>query len=104
MGTPPEDRPLSALPSVRARVLAFAAIAVAGVAGALIGAAIVNVGCRGDCSTPSGIGAIVGALAAAGGVAVISTLVLRAMGEWRTIQGTTGDAGPDDEGSDPPGR
>ena len=83
---PSEERPLSALPSTRARALAFAAILVAGISGALIGSSFVNLQCEGDCSTPSGIGGLVGALAGAGGVAVVAVLVLRAMGEWRTIR------------------
>jgi len=42
--------------------------------------------CQGDCATPDAIGALVGALIGAGGVAVVVVLALRAMGEWRTIQ------------------
>ncbi len=80
-----EQRPLSALPSVRARALAFVAILVAGVCGGLIGASLVNIQCEGNCATPSGISAVFGALVCAGGVAIVSVLVLRAMGEWRTI-------------------
>jgi hypothetical protein len=79
-------RPLSALPSVRARVLAFFAIVVAGVAGGLIGYAFVKLQCHGNCSTPDGLGGLVGAALAAGGVAVIAVLTLRAMGEWKTIK------------------
>jgi hypothetical protein len=71
---------------VAARALAFAAIIVGGVCGALIGYAVVRVQCSGDCSVPNGLGALGGAVFAAGGVAVIATLVLRAMGEWRTIK------------------
>ncbi len=86
---PPSDqRPLSALPSSRARALAFVAILVAGICGGLIGSSFVNLQCRGNCSTASGIGALVGALAAAGGVAVVAVLVLRAMGEWRATSGS----------------
>jgi hypothetical protein len=70
---------------VGARVAAFAAIVVAGLAGALIGDAFVGLSCAGGCSTGQGIGALVGAVLSAGGVAVVSVLVLRAMGEWRTI-------------------
>ena len=80
-----EQRSLSALPSVRARVVAFAAIAVAGICGALIGASFVGLQCRGDCTTPSGLGAIVGALFSAGGVGIVAALTLRAMGEWRQL-------------------
>ena len=81
----PEDAP-TALPPVKARVLAFAAILVAGLLGALIGYGIVDVQCTGNCGTATGVGAVVGAVVGAGGVAVVSVLVLRAMGEWRRIQ------------------
>ncbi len=80
------SRPISALPSVQARILAFAAIVVAGVSGGLIGFSAVKVGCQRNCATPEGVGGVVGAVMAAGGVAVIAVLVLRAMGEWRTIK------------------
>src|SRR5437868_5314215 len=82
----PHDRPLSALPSVRARVLAFLAILVAGAAGALIGYSFVDLQCHGACSTPRGIGGLVGGTLGATGVAVVAVLTLRAMGEWRTIK------------------
>jgi hypothetical protein len=64
-------------------VVAFAAIVVAGLCGLLIGKALVDVQCKGDCSTAAGVGALAGALVGAGGVAVVAVLVLRAMGEWR---------------------
>lgn len=83
---PTNDRPLSALPSVRARVLAFAAILVAGIVGGLIGYGFVDLQCDGDCATPNGLGALVGGVFFAGGVAVVSVLTLRAMGEWRRIR------------------
>jgi len=67
-------------------VLAFLAILVAGVCGALIGSSLSRVGCTGNCGTSEGVGAVVGASIAAIGVAVIAVLVLRAMGEWRTIK------------------
>ena len=81
----PSERPVSALPSRQARAVAFAAIIVAGVCGALIGYSFVNIQCHGDCTTPEGGGAIIGAIIAAVGVAVVAVLVLRAMGEWKTI-------------------
>lgn len=77
---------ISALPSTRARLLAFVAIILAGVVGGLIGSAFVSLQCTGDCTTPAGIGFLVGALMAAGGVAVVAVLTLRAMGEWRRIR------------------
>ena len=82
----PPEHPESSLPSVRARMAAFAAILVAGASGALIGYGVVNVDDPHSTSTARGVGAIVGAVVAAVGVAVVSVLVLRAMGEWRTIQ------------------
>ncbi len=89
-------KPISALPSVQARILAFGAILVAGVCGGLIGYSAVKVACKGprttaaavvkNCATPEGVGGVAGAVMAAVGVAVISVLVLRAMGEWRSIR------------------
>ncbi len=83
--TSPEG-PESALPPVGARVLAFAGILLGGACGALIGWAVVDVQCTGDCSTARAVGAFVGGAVAALGVAVVAVLALRAMGEWRTIQ------------------
>jgi hypothetical protein len=83
----PDGRPISSLPSVKARVLAFGSILVAGICGALIGNSIVALGCHGSgCTTDEGIGTVVGGVIAAVGVAVVAVLVLRAMGEWRTIK------------------
>ena len=81
-----DERPLSALPSPLARGIAFAAIVVAGVCGALIGWSFVDLQCEGDCTTPGGIGALVGGVSAALGVAVVAVLTLRAMGEWRRLK------------------
>lgn len=82
----PDDRRLSALPSARARVLAFVAIIVAGLAGGVIGWSFVGLQCKGNCTTPSGIGAVVGGGITAGGVAIVAVLGLRAMGEWRRLE------------------
>jgi hypothetical protein len=81
----PSPRPPAptSLPPTGARVLAFLAILVAGVCGGLIGWAITDL--QVDSSAANGVGALVGAVIAAGGVAVIAVLVLRAMGEWRTV-------------------
>ncbi len=76
----------SALPSRLARALGVLAILVAGGAGGLIGWALVDVQCSGDCSTATSAGGLIGALAAAAGTAVVVVLVLRAMGEWRELQ------------------
>jgi len=76
------DGPASAAPSVGSRILAFAAILVAGVCGGVIGYAFIDLQCEGDCGVQTGLGALVGSVGAAIGVAVIAVLTLRAMGEW----------------------
>lgn len=83
---PAPDRPLTALPSTRARVFAFAAILLAGACGGLIGWSVTTLQCTGDCSTAGALGGMVGALFAAAGVAVVAVLALRAMGEWKRIR------------------
>ena len=83
MNTPEPDRPLSALPSVGVRIGAFVAILVSGLAGGLIGYSLVELQCEGDCAVPKGIGVLVGAVMAAGGMAIVAVLVMRALGEWR---------------------
>ncbi len=75
--------PATALPSVGARVLAFVLILVAGAAGGFIGYSFVDLQCEGDCSVANGLGALVGAAMGAFGVAVVTVLALRAMGEWK---------------------
>jgi hypothetical protein len=78
-------RPLSALPSIRARIIAFVGICVAGLAGASIGFSMVDVQCSGSCAVPNGIGMFIGALIGAAGMSVVAVLVLRALGEWREL-------------------
>jgi hypothetical protein len=62
------------------------AILLGGLAGGLIGYTLVKLQCSGSCDTPKGIGLLVGALVAAGGMSVVAVLVLRAVGEWRQIE------------------
>lgn len=76
--------PPSGAPPLGARLLAFGAILVAGVCGGLIGFGFTDLQCTGSCNTQKGIGALVGSVAAAVGVAIIVVLTLRAMGEWAT--------------------
>ena len=80
------DRPLSALPSPAARVLAFVAILFGGAAGGVIGYTLVDLQCDGDCAVPLGLGAFFGSVSAAIGMSVVAVLVLRALGEWREIE------------------
>ena len=63
--------------------MATAAILLAGACGGLIGYALVDVSCSGDCGWQLGLGTFVGAVACAAGVAVVVALTLRAMSEWR---------------------
>lgn len=83
---PAEHDSLSALPPPAARVAAFVAICVGGVAGGLIGYSLVRLQCDGDCGLPLGIGILVGAVVAAAGMSIVAVLVLRAVGEWRDLQ------------------
>ena len=116
----PAASPISALPPPGARLLAFAAILVAGVCGGLIGWSVTDLQCGNDkpvrinavqggdaptttvaddgddggCDVAAGLGGVVGAVIGAGGTAVIAVLVLRAMGEWRRNLEESG-GGPD---------
>jgi hypothetical protein len=69
--------------SFAALVAAFVAVVVGGLCGALIGYGLVGIDCVGNCGTPKGIGAVVGGVFGAVGVAVVAVLVLRAFAEWR---------------------
>ena len=80
-------RALSALPSVGARVVAFIGILIAGFAGALIGFSLIDLQCQGSCDVPNSIGLVSGAVISAAGMSVVVVLVLRAVGEWRELDG-----------------
>lgn len=71
------------MPSRVARVVAFASVLVAGLAGGTIGFALVDVQCTGECAVPSGVGMLIGSVSFAAGMSVVAVLGLRAMGEWR---------------------
>lgn len=86
MGNVPDPTDsLSALPSTAARVMAFISILIGGLAGGLIGYSLVDVQCDGDCGLPLGLGILIGSVLSAGGTAIVSVLVLRALGEWREM-------------------
>lgn len=76
------------------RALAIASIVVAGVCGALIGFAFTDLQCDGDCDLLIGVSTLIGAVVAAGGVAIVAVLTLRAMDEWETGRRDDGTAGP----------
>ncbi len=80
----PSRGPESALPPVGARILAFVAVLVGGVAGGTIGYAFGDLG--GSSTLVTGLLLLGGAVLAAGGVAVVAVLTLRALGEWETIR------------------
>ncbi len=80
-----DERPLSALPSPLARAVAFVSILIGGLAGAVIGFALVDIQYSGEADWPRGLGVVIGAAVAAGGTAIVAVLVLRALGEWRDI-------------------
>jgi len=92
LGPPPQPPPT--LPGRAAYLLAFAATALAGVFGGIIGWGVTDIGCEGDCGATVTVGTLVGALGAAVGVGVVSALVLRAMAEWHRQQA---DAAADDD-------
>jgi hypothetical protein len=66
-----------------AALAAFLAVVAGGLSAAAIGFGLVSIDCTGDCGTAEGIGAIVGGLVGAVGVAIVAVLVLRATAEWR---------------------
>jgi hypothetical protein len=74
-------------PTPLARVVAFSVIALAGACGALIGWAVADLQCEGSCTGQTGIGALIGGIMAAGGVAVIAVLALQALAEWQAQEG-----------------
>ncbi len=74
----------SAEPSKSSQFLAFGSILLGGLCGGLIGFAFTDLQCSGNCSGWSGMGGLIGALVGAGGVGIVSILVLRAMNEWKT--------------------
>lgn len=80
--------PVSALPSVLARVVAFISIFVGAGAGGMIGHTFADLG--GFSSLMIGFLTFASMLLGAGGVAVVAVLTLRAFGEWETIRGGTG--------------
>ena len=57
----------------------------AGICGGLIGWKVTDLSMTGDSQLVPGLVGLLGAAFAAGGVAIVSVLVLRAMGEWNTI-------------------
>ena len=86
-GRAPSSAPTATapLPSPAARAFAVVFILVAGLCGGLIGYAVADLQTT-DAPILVGLGALLGAVIAAGGVAVVAVLALRAMAEWETVQ------------------
>jgi len=82
----------SAEPSKSSQFLAFGSILLGGLCGGLIGFAFTDLQCSGSCTEWSGMGALIGALVGAGGVGIVSILVLRAMNEWKAKSDHQNDA------------
>ena len=80
-GRAADDNPPPMLPSRRAFMLAFAAVVVAGILGGIIGYGVADVGSHSDAARLAGT--LIGSVVAAGGVGIVTVLVLRAMAEWR---------------------
>lgn len=76
----------SAAPPLVARLVAVAAILVAGLCGGLIGFAVMDLQCTDGCTTTAGFVGVGSAIIAAGGVAIVSVLTLRAMSEWEATE------------------
>ena len=77
----------TAHPSTLARVLTVASVLVAGACGGLIGWAVADLQCSGDCAVQTGLGGLIGAGLAAAGTALICVLAVQAMAEWREQEG-----------------
>jgi len=78
--------PTTATPPLLGRILATAAIIIAGLCGGLIGYAVTDLQCNDGCQTLASVVGVGAALGAATGVAIVSVLSLRAMSEWEATQ------------------
>ena len=83
-----EDKPIGrdappTMPSRTAFLLSFLSVVVAGLFGGIIGYGLVDISSDGSSSSERLLGALFGAVIAAGGIGIVAVLVLRAMAEWR---------------------
>jgi len=70
-----------------ARALIVLAVVAAGACGGLIGWAVADLQCSGDCEVQTGAAGLAGAVLAALGTAVICVLATQAMAEWKMQEG-----------------
>ena len=76
----------SSAPSIRAISLAIISIILSGLCGGFVGYAVTDLQCSTSCTTLAGSIGVITAATAAGGVAVVVNLALRAMAEWKVVQ------------------
>ena len=81
----------TAAPPLFARIIAVVAIVLAGLCGGLIGYAVMDLQCTDGCTTYAGLVGIGAAILAAGGVAIVAVLTLRAMSEWEAVEAARAD-------------
>ena len=81
----------TAAPPLFARVIAVVVIVLAGLCGGLIGYAVMDLQCTDGCTTYAGLVGIGAAILAAGGVAIVAVLTLRAMSEWEAVEAARAD-------------
>lgn len=78
------SQPESALPSVRARVIAFVSILVAGALGGATGVWFMGTQCEGDCAVGTGVAMWFGTVLLSLGAAVVAVISLRTVAEWNS--------------------
>jgi hypothetical protein len=71
------------MPSRRAFLLAFVSVVIAGFFGGVIGYGLADIDCTRSCAGSRLLATVLGSVIGAGGVGIVSVLVLRAMAEWR---------------------
>ncbi|MCB1284453.1 MAG: hypothetical protein M9952_06715 [Microthrixaceae bacterium] len=91
MDDPLMTEPESALPSVRARAIAFASVLLCGLLGGAVGVWFMDTQCSDECTVPTGIAMWVGTVILALGAAVVAVLSLRTLAEWKS-QGAAAEA------------
>jgi hypothetical protein len=79
----PSDPRLSML----GRTAVVLSVLVAGACGALIGWAVADLQCTGDCDVQTGASSLAGGVLAALGTALICVLATQAMAEWKAQEG-----------------
>jgi hypothetical protein len=84
---------LSALPSPKARILAFAGICMTGMLGAVAGYGLADLQCDGTCFFAHVLSSMGGALFAAAGASVLAVITLRALPQWRAVGPEAGTGG-----------